>query len=168
MVLRPFAGFDDGPRNFETEYVGSSGRRRIKPPALEDVGPVHARRSHLDEHFARTGTRHLPLDDGKLLRPVRLRADDCFHRRWDGVAHGAALIDRASAWVKRFRMDLEDLFPSKPGDPLVELAKQDLDPMSIEELQGRVESLKAEIARVEAHMARAQAHRSAAEDLFKK
>ena len=31
-------------------------------------------------------------------------------------------------------MDLDDLFPSKPGDPLVELAKQDLDPMSIEEL----------------------------------
>src|SRR5690349_5052739 len=66
------------------------------------------------------------------------------------------------------RMDLDDLFPSKPGDPLVELAKQDLDPMSIEELQERVESLKAEIARVEAHMNRAQAHRSAAEDLFKK
>jgi uncharacterized small protein (DUF1192 family) len=65
-------------------------------------------------------------------------------------------------------MDVEDLFPSKPGDPLVELAKQDLDPMSIEELQARVESLKGEIARVEAHMAQAQAHRSAAEDLFKK
>jgi uncharacterized small protein (DUF1192 family) len=65
-------------------------------------------------------------------------------------------------------MDLEDLFPSKPGDPLVELAKQDLDPMSIEELQARVESLKAEIARVEDHMAQAEAHRSAAEDLFKK
>jgi len=65
-------------------------------------------------------------------------------------------------------MDLDDLFPSKPGDPLVELAKQDLDPMSIEELQERIESLKAEIARVEAHMNRAQAHRSAAEDLFKK
>jgi uncharacterized small protein (DUF1192 family) len=65
-------------------------------------------------------------------------------------------------------MDLEDLFPSKPGDPLVELAKQDLDPMSIEELTSRVESLKAEIARVEAHMKRAQAHRSAAEELFKK
>ena len=65
-------------------------------------------------------------------------------------------------------MDLEDLFPSKPGDPLVELAKQDLDPMSIEELQARIESLKEEIARVEAHMQRATAHRSAAEELFKK
>jgi uncharacterized small protein (DUF1192 family) len=65
-------------------------------------------------------------------------------------------------------MDIDDLFPSKPGDPLVELAKQDLDPMSIEELVARIESLKAEIARVETHMAPAQAHRSAAEDLFKK
>ncbi|GAA4756648.1 hypothetical protein GCM10023264_25470 [Sphingomonas daechungensis] len=65
-------------------------------------------------------------------------------------------------------MDLDDLFPSKPGDPLVELAKQDLDPISIEELLARIEALKTEIARVEAHMNRAQAHRSAAEELFKK
>jgi uncharacterized small protein (DUF1192 family) len=65
-------------------------------------------------------------------------------------------------------VDLDDLFPSKPGDPLVELGKQDLDPMSIEELQERVAALKAEIARVEAHMKRAQTHRSAAEELFKK
>lgn len=65
-------------------------------------------------------------------------------------------------------MDLEELFPSKPGDPLAELAKQDLDPMSIEELRARVEALKAEIARVEAHMTRAQAHRTAAEEIFKK
>ena len=65
-------------------------------------------------------------------------------------------------------MDLEELFPSKPGDPLAELAKQDLDPMSIEELRARVEALKAEIARVEVHMTRAQAHRTAAEEIFKK
>ena len=52
-------------------------------------------------------------------------------------------------------MDLDELFPSKPDDPLVELAKQDLDPMSVEELQARIEALKAEIARVEAHMQRA-------------
>jgi len=65
-------------------------------------------------------------------------------------------------------VDLEDLFPSQPGDPLVELARQDLDPMSIEELEARIEALKAEIARVEAHMAQAQTHRSAAEELFKK
>jgi uncharacterized small protein (DUF1192 family) len=65
-------------------------------------------------------------------------------------------------------MDLDDLFPSKPDDPLIALAKQDLDPMSIEELQARIESLRVEIARVEVHMQRAQSHRSAAEELFKK
>jgi uncharacterized small protein (DUF1192 family) len=65
-------------------------------------------------------------------------------------------------------VDLEDLFPSKTGDPLVELSKQDLDPMSVDELNERIESLKAEIARVEAHMQRAQTHRSLAEELFKK
>ena len=52
-------------------------------------------------------------------------------------------------------MDLDDLFPSKPDDPLVELGKQDLDPMSIEELHARIEALQAEIARVEAHMQQA-------------
>jgi uncharacterized small protein (DUF1192 family) len=65
-------------------------------------------------------------------------------------------------------MDLEELFPSKPGDPLVELGRQDLDPLSIEELHERIEALRAEIARVEAHMQRAETHRSAAEELFKK
>jgi uncharacterized small protein (DUF1192 family) len=65
-------------------------------------------------------------------------------------------------------MDLDDLFPSKPDDPVVALAKQDLDPLSVDELNERIAALKAEIARVEAHMARAATHRSAAEELFKK
>jgi uncharacterized small protein (DUF1192 family) len=86
---------------------------------------------------------------------------------WD-AGHSGALIDSACRTVNDSRMDLEELFPSKPGDPLVELARQDLDPMSIEELQARIEALKAEIDRVEKHMQRASAHRSAAEELFKK
>ena len=65
-------------------------------------------------------------------------------------------------------MDLDDLFPSKPDDPLVALGKQDLDPLSIEELHARIEALRVEIARVETHMQRVQTHRSAAEELFKK
>ena len=63
---------------------------------------------------------------------------------------------------------MDDLFPSKPDDPVVALGKQDLDPMSVDELEERIAALKAEIARVEAHMQRAQSHRSAAEELFKK
>lgn len=65
-------------------------------------------------------------------------------------------------------MDLDELFPNKPGDPLAELGKQDLDPLSIEELAARIAALKDEIIRVEAHIERAQSHRSAAEELFKK
>ena len=65
-------------------------------------------------------------------------------------------------------MDLDDLFPSKPDDPLLALGRQDLDPLSQDELVERISALKAEIARVEAHMERASKHRSAAEDLFKK
>ena len=65
-------------------------------------------------------------------------------------------------------VDLDDLFPDRPKDPLVELGKQDLDPMSVDELRERIEALKAEIDRVEAHMSRAQSQRSAAEELFKK
>jgi uncharacterized small protein (DUF1192 family) len=65
-------------------------------------------------------------------------------------------------------VDLDDLFPSKPDDPLSALAKQDLDPLSVDELQARIEALKVEIGRVEAHMDRATKHRSAAEELFRK
>ena len=78
------------------------------------------------------------------------------------------LIDLGSARVNELRVDIDDLFPNKPEDPLAQLAKQDLDPMSIDELQERIEALKAEIGRVEAHIQRVQAHRSAAEQLFKR
>ncbi len=65
-------------------------------------------------------------------------------------------------------MDFDELFPSRPDDPLALVARQDLDPLSVEELHERIAALKEEIARVEAHIARVTAHRSAAEELFKK
>ena len=65
-------------------------------------------------------------------------------------------------------MDLDDLFAGKPADPLTEVTKQDLGPLSIDELMARIETLKAEIARVEQHMADAERHRSAADELFKR
>jgi uncharacterized small protein (DUF1192 family) len=65
-------------------------------------------------------------------------------------------------------MDLEELFPSKPGDPLVLLVKQDLDPLSVEELHERIETLEGEIARVKAKIEAAVNHRASAEDLFRK
>lgn len=65
-------------------------------------------------------------------------------------------------------MDLDDLFSSKPDDPLVLLARQDLGPMSQDELEARVEALEAEIERTRAHMADAARHRSQADALFKR
>jgi uncharacterized small protein (DUF1192 family) len=65
-------------------------------------------------------------------------------------------------------MDLDELFPSKPGDPLVLLVKQDLDPLSVEDLNERIETLEGEIARVKAKIASAVNHRASAEDLFRK
>jgi uncharacterized small protein (DUF1192 family) len=65
-------------------------------------------------------------------------------------------------------MDDDDFFSSKPQDPLVLLTRQDLGPLSQDELQERIEILKGEIERVAQHMAAVSAHRSAADDLFKK
>jgi uncharacterized small protein (DUF1192 family) len=65
-------------------------------------------------------------------------------------------------------MDLDELFPDKPKDPLTELMKQDLGPLSVDELNERIEALKSEIARVEAHMAAAEQHLKAADELFNK
>jgi uncharacterized small protein (DUF1192 family) len=65
-------------------------------------------------------------------------------------------------------MDEDDFFSSKPQDPLTLLVKQDLGPMSQDELAERIETLKGEIRRVEQHMAAVSAHRSAADELFKK
>jgi uncharacterized small protein (DUF1192 family) len=86
----------------------------------------------------------------------------------EGTLVTAGLIDLAPPRVNDSGVDLDELFPSKPDDPLAALSKQDLDPMSIEELHARIEALKAEIARVENHIRRAQSHRSAAEELFKR
>ena len=65
-------------------------------------------------------------------------------------------------------MDEDDFFTSKPQDPLTQVTRQDLGPLSVDELNERIEMLKAEIARVEAHMAAAAAHLNAADELFRK
>ncbi|GAA4018311.1 hypothetical protein GCM10022280_17230 [Sphingomonas swuensis] len=62
----------------------------------------------------------------------------------------------------------DDFFSSKPDDPLVLLARQDLDPLSRDELTGRIEALEAEIARVRHHIDAVTKHRSAADALFKR
>jgi uncharacterized small protein (DUF1192 family) len=65
-------------------------------------------------------------------------------------------------------MDLDELFPSKPDDPLILLGRQDLDPLSVDELHARIEALEAEIVRVRSKIDAAVNHRASAEQLFKK
>ena len=65
-------------------------------------------------------------------------------------------------------MDLDELFPDKPDDPLTLLTKQDLDPLSVEELQARIALLEAEIARVKSKLESSVNFRASADELFKK
>ncbi|MEA3051964.1 MAG: hypothetical protein QOG72_867 [Sphingomonadales bacterium] len=65
-------------------------------------------------------------------------------------------------------MDLDELFPNKPEDPLTLVTRQDLDPFSVDELHERIELLEGEIARVRAKIDAAVNHRASAEELFKK
>lgn len=65
-------------------------------------------------------------------------------------------------------MDAEELFPNRPADPLALLAKQDIDPLSVEELDARVTALEAEIARTKARREFAVNHKASAEALFKR
>lgn len=65
-------------------------------------------------------------------------------------------------------MDEDDFFSSRPQDPLTQVTKQDLGPLSVDELHERIAALKEEIARVEAHLAASEQHRSAADELFKR
>ncbi len=65
-------------------------------------------------------------------------------------------------------MDLDELFPDKPDDPLKLLTRQDLDPLSVEELEDRIAVLEAEIVRVKAKMDASVNFRASADELFKK
>jgi uncharacterized small protein (DUF1192 family) len=63
-------------------------------------------------------------------------------------------------------MDSEENLP-RPGDPIAILVKQDLDPLSLAELEARITALEGEVARVKQHIQRAVNHRASADALFK-
>jgi uncharacterized small protein (DUF1192 family) len=65
-------------------------------------------------------------------------------------------------------MDLDELFPGKPDDPLKLLTKQDLDPFSVDELEARIAALEAEIARARAKIDQAVSFRASADAIFRK
>ena len=65
-------------------------------------------------------------------------------------------------------MDLDELFPAKPDDPLTQLTRQDLDPLSVDELHARIAILESEIARVRAKIDASVNFRASAEAIFRK
>ncbi|MFA6122285.1 MAG: DUF1192 domain-containing protein [Sphingomonas sp.] len=64
-------------------------------------------------------------------------------------------------------MDLDEILPKRAGDPLAALIVQDLDPLSVKELEARIVALEAEVARTRAKIQNAVNHRASANDLFK-
>lgn len=66
------------------------------------------------------------------------------------------------------RMETDDNLPMRKDDPLVSVMRQDLDPLSIDELDTRIAALHREIVRCEQKKRAAANHLSVADDLFKK
>lgn len=65
-------------------------------------------------------------------------------------------------------MDMDDYSPKRADDPLLLLSRQDLDPLSVEELAERIAVLEAEILRTRERVERSVNHRASAEALFRK
>jgi uncharacterized small protein (DUF1192 family) len=57
---------------------------------------------------------------------------------------------------------------SRPDDTLDSLVRQDLDPLSVAELDARITVLQGEIARCQQKKERAVTHRASADALFKR
>ena len=65
-------------------------------------------------------------------------------------------------------MDPDELFARGPGDPLAMLTRQDLDPLSVAELETRIAALDGEIARCRHKIEAAVNHRASADAIFKR
>jgi uncharacterized small protein (DUF1192 family) len=79
-----------------------------------------------------------------------------------------ALLTRAVPGSTLLSMDADENLPRRKDDVLIALARQDLDPLSVEELEARVAALEIEIARSRARIERAVNHRASADALFKR
>ncbi len=65
-------------------------------------------------------------------------------------------------------MDMDDDLPRKADDPLAQLLRQDLGPLSLADLEARIEALEGEIARIRSKIESAVNHKASAEALFKR
>ena len=64
-------------------------------------------------------------------------------------------------------MDLDDILGRRGDDPLAALLREDLDRLSVAELEARVTALTAEIARCRVKIDGAVSHRANADALFR-
>lgn len=80
----------------------------------------------------------------------------------------SGLIDIDFGPVNVRRMDLEESLPRRQGDPLDLLRRQDLDPLSVAELEARIAALEREIARSREKIERAVNHRATADAIFRR
>jgi uncharacterized small protein (DUF1192 family) len=64
-------------------------------------------------------------------------------------------------------MEADDSLPRRSRDLVAELARQDLDPFSVAELNERIDALQAEIVRAKQRIERAVNHRASADALFR-
>ncbi|GAA4222642.1 hypothetical protein GCM10022253_31570 [Sphingomonas endophytica] len=65
-------------------------------------------------------------------------------------------------------MDLDDILGARPDDPLTALLREDLDRLSVAELEARVAALEGEIARTRKKIEGAVNHRASADAIFRK
>ena len=65
-------------------------------------------------------------------------------------------------------MEIDENLPLRRDDPLNNLVRQDIDSLSVAELEARIAALRSEITRCEGKIAFASKHRSVADALFKK
>jgi len=65
-------------------------------------------------------------------------------------------------------MDADELLPRRANDPLTELVRQDLGPLSVAELDARIVTLEREIERTRKQAESAVNHRATADAIFKR
>ncbi|WP_242122870.1 DUF1192 domain-containing protein [Sphingobium sp. Sx8-8] len=65
-------------------------------------------------------------------------------------------------------MDMDEDLPRKADDPLAQLLRQDLGPLSMADLEARIVALQSEITRTRSKIESAVNHKASAEALFKR
>jgi uncharacterized small protein (DUF1192 family) len=65
-------------------------------------------------------------------------------------------------------VDLDDILGPRPDDPLAMLLAQDLDRLSVAELEGRIAALEREIVRSRRKIESAVNHRASADAIFRR